>query len=158
MKETERIADQLKRAVYGEAWSGPSVKEVLDGVSAAVAASRPVAGAHSIWELVLHIGAWINIARRRVEGETVNVTPEVNFPPVVDTSEAAWKAALKSLEMEEEALRNTILRLSDEQLDQLVRPSGLSVYILLHGAVQHSLYHAGQIPLLRKAASGLSPS
>jgi uncharacterized damage-inducible protein DinB len=158
MKETERIADQLKRAVYGEAWSGPSVKEVLEGVSAAAASARPVAGAHSIWELVLHIGAWINIARRRVEGETVNVTPEVNFPPVVDTSEEAWKAALKSLEAEEEALRSTIRRLSDEQLDQPVRPSGLSVYILLHGAIQHSLYHAGQIPLLRKAASGPSSS
>jgi uncharacterized damage-inducible protein DinB len=158
MKETERIADQLKRAIYGEAWSGPSVKEVLEGVPARVAASRPVADAHSIWELVLHIGAWMNIARRRVEGETVNVTAEVNFPPVTDTGEEAWKAALNSVDKEEEALRRTILRLSDEQLNQPTQPSGLSAYILLHGAIQHCLYHAGQIPLLRKAASGQSPS
>jgi hypothetical protein len=29
--------------------------------------------------------------------------------------------------------------------------AGVSVYILLHGIIQHSVYHAGQIALLKKA-------
>jgi hypothetical protein len=53
--EVSRLDDQLKRALEGEAWHGPSVLESLAGISAAQAAIHPIAGAHSIWELVLHI-------------------------------------------------------------------------------------------------------
>jgi hypothetical protein len=156
MKETERIADQLKRAFYGEAWSGPSVKEVLENVTPEIAATAAVPGAHSIWELVHHIEAWVNIVRRRVNGEMFTVSPDVNFPPVNDTSESAWKASVKSLERAEGELRATILRLPETRLDEPAVAGGDSVYVLLHGAVQHSLYHAGQIALLKKAAASRS--
>ena len=53
--EVNRLEEQLRRALEGEAWHGPSVLESLAGLSAAQAASHPIAGAHSIWELVLHL-------------------------------------------------------------------------------------------------------
>ena len=48
-------------------------------------------------------------------------------------------------------LRKTAEGLTDAQLDE--NPPGLpdSRYILLHGLVQHDLYHAGQIAVLKKA-------
>ena len=70
MREAERIADQLKRAYEGEAWHGPSLMEVLEGVTPESAAARPVNGAHSIWEIVSHIHAGREIVRRRLEGDT----------------------------------------------------------------------------------------
>lgn len=150
MNETERIADQLKRAFHGEAWSGPSVREVLQGVTADIAAKRPIADAHSIWELVHHITAWVDIVRRRVAGEAVTVIPTVNFPPVAEITEAAWQESLKAMNDEEERLRNGILEIPESRFEQPVPPTGDSVYVLLHGAIQHSLYHAGQIALLKK--------
>ena len=150
MNETERIADQLKRAFHGEAWSGPSVREVLQGVTAEIAAKRPIVDAHSIWELVHHITAWVDIVRRRVAGEAVTVTPTVNFPPVAEITEAAWQESLKAMNDEEERLRNGILEIPESRFEQPVPPTGDSVYVLLHGAIQHSLYHAGQIALLKK--------
>jgi len=53
--ELQRLEEQLERALEGEAWHGPSLLEVLEGVSAHQAAAHPIAGAHSIWELVLHL-------------------------------------------------------------------------------------------------------
>jgi len=41
MSESTRIADQLRRAFDGEAWHGPSVLEVLDGVDARTASRAP---------------------------------------------------------------------------------------------------------------------
>jgi uncharacterized damage-inducible protein DinB len=158
MKEAERIADQLKRAFYGKAWSGPSVKEALEGVTPGIAATTPIEGTHSIWELVHHITAWVNIARRRAEGETVVVTQSVNFPPVEAVSEAAWNNSLKSMRKAESALRKTILQIRPAQLERPTLHGGHSVYALLHGAIQHSLYHAGQIILLKKAHGGQSRS
>ncbi|MRS12847.1 MAG: hypothetical protein EG823_07220 [Actinobacteria bacterium] len=53
--QVNRLAEQLKLAVEGTAWHGPSVLELLQRVLALEAASHPIAGAHSIWELLLHI-------------------------------------------------------------------------------------------------------
>lgn len=53
--ELSRLAEQLARALEGEAWHGLSVLEVLAGITAEQAAAHPIAGAHSIWELVLHL-------------------------------------------------------------------------------------------------------
>ena len=155
MTETQRIADQLKRAFHGEAWSGPSVKEVLDGVTAEMAAQRTLQEAHTIWELVLHITAWTDIVRRRAGGETVTVTPEMNFPPVNDRAEGAWQETLKRLEEAEAALRHSILNISESRLDDIIPPTGDSLYVLFHGAVQHSLYHAAQIILMKRLLTTL---
>ena len=65
--DVEFLADQIRRAFRGESWHGPSVLEVLAGVSAEDAAAHPIAGAHSIWEIVLHIRAWERVALRRID-------------------------------------------------------------------------------------------
>lgn len=151
MKETERIADQLERAFHGDAWSGPSVKDVLAGVTAEMAAQTPLGEVHSIWELVYHITAWLHIVRRRVGAENFVVTDEVNFPHVKDKSEESWTTSLALMAEAESELRKVILEIPESRLDEPA-VSGVSdtVYLLLQGAVQHSLYHAGQIILLKR--------
>ncbi len=145
------VLDQLQRAHAGNAWHGPALDEVLDGVDAARAAARPLPGAHSIWELVLHVAVWEDIARRRMAGEDVRPTEAEDWPVVTDTSEAAWRAARGQLARAHGALREAIEALPEARLDDALRP-GFTVAHLLHGVVQHDLYHAGQIALLRKAA------
>jgi len=154
MSETHRINSQLKRAYQGEAWHGPSLRELLDGVTAAQAAARPIANAHSIWELVNHIIAWEQIVRQRLEGETLTEIPnEVNFPPVGDAGEDAWQATLRALEASNQSLRNSIKQVGqagDAKLEEVVPGMIYTNYFMLHGAIQHDLYHAGQIALLKK--------
>jgi uncharacterized damage-inducible protein DinB len=152
MTETHRINSQLKRAQEGQAWHGPSLSELLDGVTAEQAAARPIPNAHSIWELVNHIIAWEQIARRRLEGEgQLEIPDEINFPPVTDTSESAWQTSLESLEDSHRSLREGIKKIDDSMLDEIPPGTSYSIYVLLHGVIQHDLYHAGQIALLKKA-------
>jgi uncharacterized damage-inducible protein DinB len=154
MSEAKRIADQLRRAFEGGAWHGPAVQEILQGVTAAQAARRPVAGAHTIWELVHHITAWATLVRRRLEGETiVDVPHKQDWPPVTDTNAAAWKRALKNLKDSQRRLGRTIAGLSDAQLKKKVPGKKHTLYVEAHGVIQHDLYHAGQIALLKKALS-----
>ena len=100
MTEIERIQDQLKRAFDGHAWHGPSVREVLEGITAAQAHARPLQNAHSIWELTHHIAVWEDVGRRRLEGDPAEVpisSPE-DWPPAEDASDAAWEKAKLALE------------------------------------------------------------
>ena len=151
MSEIDRILDQMDRAFSGDAWHGPSLMSALEGISAEDAAKHPIKDAHSIWELVHHLGAWNVISRRRLAGESVEITPERDWPPVGDLSEAAWRRALENLNQARARLRESIRNFSDEHLQGKAAGPDYSRYVVLHGVIQHDLYHAGQIVLLKKA-------
>ncbi|MFN0112220.1 MAG: DinB family protein [Blastocatellia bacterium] len=152
MTETHRINSLLKRAYQGPAWHGPSLRELLNGVTAEQAAAKPIANAHSIWELVNHVIAWEQIAKLRLEGDSVTNPPdEMNFPPVSENSEPAWQATLQLLANSNQALRDSVRNIDDARLEESVPEADHSIYAMLHGVVQHDLYHAGQIALLKKA-------
>ena len=160
MTETERIRDQFQRAFDGQAWHGPSVLSLLDGVSAEQAAAHPIPGAHSIWELTLHIAAWEDACRRRLEGDPAQLTDDENFPRVSDTSDGAWESVKTKLIDVHRRLLDVIATTDDSRLDQPIMDSAeipfSSAYVTLHGGVQHSLYHAGQIAILKKAIEGVA--
>ena len=155
MTEVERILDQLRRAYEGEAWHGPSVREALAGVTAAQAHARPVASAHSIWELVHHIAVWESVGRRRLEGDPaqIDISSPEDWPPADDNSEAAWEQAKAALDHGHQALVEAIRRIPESRLDEPIFDGMSTVYVTLHGVIQHDLYHAGQIALLKKALS-----
>ena len=151
--ETAGIADQLRRAFYGDAWHGDSLFEILDGVTAAQGAARAVKNAHSIWELVLHIAAWDGAVRRRMTGVALELADETNFPPVTDTSDESWRKALAHLRRVHNELIEAVEKFPEARLAEQVpgkKGAHYTFYYMLHGLAQHELYHAGQIALLKK--------
>jgi uncharacterized damage-inducible protein DinB len=153
MSETARLADQIRRAFEGEAWHGDSVLELLDGVTAKIAEARPIENAHSIWELVLHIAAWDDAVRRRTGGTAVTLKDEQNFPPVKDAGEAAWGKAIEHAKHTHGELVKAVAAFPDLRLQEQVpgkTENYYSFFYMFSGIVQHELYHAGQIALLKK--------
>ena len=156
MREVERIAEQLRLAHEGGAWHGPSVGELLAGMSAEQAAARPFEGAHSVRELVAHIEAWERAVLRRLGGEPAAIyDTQEDWPTGAAASEEDWREARERLAATDAALRAAVLALDDARLDEPVLPGMSTRYVTLHGAVQHTLYHAGQIALAKRAL-GLS--
>ncbi len=152
--ETRRIADQLGRAVRGPAWHGPSMLEALSGLTAAEAAARPLQNAHSPWEIVVHVTAWLEILRRRVNGTAPSIiTTEMDWPCVSGNGDDEWRTAVSELERATVRLEAAARELDDSWLDAELPgvDDTWTTYVSLHGATQHVLYHAGQIVLLRKA-------
>jgi uncharacterized damage-inducible protein DinB len=154
MPETTRILDQIHRAYEGPAWHGPALREVLDGVTWQTAAQRPIPGAHTIWELVLHLTVWMSVPTRRLAGaEIPTLPPDQDWPAPPAPSEAAWTEALDRLAQAQHNLEAEVRNLPDERLrEKVLGDVPYSIYTMLHGVVQHNLYHAGQIALLKKAA------
>jgi uncharacterized damage-inducible protein DinB len=152
MTEIERIEQQLNAAFNGGAWHGPSVFEAIDGVTAAEAAARPVDGAHTIHELVAHIGGWTDVIRRRVDGEAAEEPAEGDWPEIHALDDEGWRAAVDQLRSRYDKLVSTLQTVDVSRLDRPVYEGASSVYATLHGAIQHAIYHAGQIAILKKAA------
>src|SRR5512140_323893 len=153
MSEIARMLDLLHRAYAGDAWHGPAVLEVLEGVDATRAASRPLASAHSILELTPHIAVWKDVVRRRLQGESWQPTPEEDWAPAAADSAADWAAVRAKLDASHGALVGAVAAFPEAELDRPPTPDGRrSAYALIHGVIQHDLYHAGQIALLKKGA------
>ena len=151
MNEVEHLVDQHRRALEGEAWHGPALRDVLKGVTAKRADARPIEDAHSIWELVLHIEAWDRAVLARLAGEPIDLSDEEDWPPIRDKSAAAWKRTVRSMEATHAKLNKAIAGLTVARLGESFVPGQKRyVYHLVHGVIQHEIYHAGQIAVLKK--------
>jgi len=147
MNESLRIADQLHRSYFGQAWHGPSLKEALEGVDAEKAAAHPIPSAHSIWEIVLHVDAWVREATETIGGKPYETLQgERDWPPVRSTSADAWRETVDALQKRCESLVAAIQAFPPDKLGDGDR----SYYALLHGIIQHNAYHGGQIALMKK--------
>jgi uncharacterized damage-inducible protein DinB len=160
MTAARRLADHITRTITGPMWHGPALAEVLAGVSAAEAASRPIAGAHSIWELVLHVAGWAEVARARLtSGEPV--VPDEDWPAVPAPTPEHWHGAVERLRVSYERLAQTVEGMDDAALLARVSAPGPrhSAEVMLHGVIEHGTYHGGQIAILRRAlASTAAPN
>lgn len=148
--EANCIADQLRRAFEGNAWHGPALLELLKDVDACAAAAKPLPNIHSIWELVLHVAVWDGAALRRLDGEKCQPTGVANFPLVPTPTEAAWRKAVGQTKRTHDTLVKTVGALPESRLAERVPGKRYNFYHMLHGIVQHELYHAGQIAILKK--------
>lgn len=154
------LAD-LRRIYEGNAWHGPSVLEAIGDASAAQAAARPVPDAHSIYELVHHITAWIGETTSRIHGNPPGNPADGDFPPRAEAiDDAAWTEVRSRLERRQAELLEAVSGFDATRLDEAVDPKNrkdvdgpVTFRALLSGLAQHSAYHAGQIVLLRKALS-----
>jgi uncharacterized damage-inducible protein DinB len=163
MSEISRIIDELEREYDGDPWHGSPLVALLEGVSASQASANPVANAHSIWELVLHVTAWKNEVRRRLSGAPAGEPQEGDWPEVGEPSDERWHAALERLRRAHRDLLADIQSVPEARLftptnDPRDRKTGtgVSYYVLLHGAVQHDVYHAGQIAVLKKGLTAVA--
>jgi uncharacterized damage-inducible protein DinB len=139
-------------ALEGEAWHGPSVLEALEGVSAEQAAAHPIVGAHSIWELALHLCGTYDLVLRRLSGNGRQLTESEDWPSVPAPSAENWNDTIRALKQLNEELRHAVRSFPEERLDQpLVPEAPYTAYTQFIGVTQHNLYHAGQMALLKKA-------
>lgn len=152
MSRGQRVAESIERAVSGPVWHGPSLMDLVGDVTAEQAAARPVPGAHSIWELVLHLTSWAEIVRDRLQrAEPVEATPEQDWPPVGDNSPEAWRTAVERLKAAHRELAADVTQLDDSRLIGRVAGREYNNLVMLHGVAEHDAYHGGQIAILKRA-------
>lgn len=156
--ENTNIAELVDRVVAGDPWHGSNVEQLLQGVSAEDAARHPIPDAHSMWELVLHMTGWAREVASRLEGREAGVPGDGDWPAVGAVTEERWAAAKRELVAAHGELTRAIVAMDARSLDEPVKDYresalgvGLSRYLTLHGLVHHTVYHAGQLALLKKA-------
>jgi hypothetical protein len=149
----ERLRDQLRLSFEGESWHGPSVEEALRGVTPAIAAARPIADVHTIWELVLHLAGTYDVVLRRVRGDSRPLSREEDWPAVPESTDENWRRDCDRLRSINREMRDAVAAFPEDRLDlRLIDEAPYSAFTQFIGITQHDLYHAGQIVILKRAA------
>ena len=145
MHQTQRIADSYRAATVKGAWYGPSLAELLAQISPERATMPPVPGAHSISELLQHLLLW---------NERIRNTSENNpLPPWQPEKEWAeppipWNELVSCWSRSRELLEEKIRNFPIEDLAKQVPGRNYPYETLLHGTVEHTIYHSGQIAMV----------
>ena len=151
LSETERIVEQVKRAFDGPAWHGPPILSLVKDVGAEEAYSKPIQGRHSIWEIVLHNLVWNNMVCESAEGKPMRDIPiEEDWLKIVKHDEGNWKVTITDFDVSKVKLIKAISSFPNGRLNEIVSGRTYSFYTLFHGLIQHNIYHAGQIAVMKK--------
>jgi uncharacterized damage-inducible protein DinB len=153
MRQSIRIAGQIRRSVFYEGWHGPAVLEVLQGLDAAQAALQTPVAKHSIWQLVRHMCSWQELALGATEGRPFPDNAEadlVGWEKITDLSPNAWKKEVDRFRDSADKLSQRAATLEDRRLTEQVPGRAYDMAHMLLGIASHNTYHCGQIVLIHR--------
>jgi uncharacterized damage-inducible protein DinB/heme-degrading monooxygenase HmoA len=144
---------QLELLYNGGNWVGESFKGKLDDLNSGHAFTAPVAGVHSVAEIIWHCIYWRRVTLNRLQGgenkyrdETAE---EYNFLPIERLRTKGWDTIRQQLE---ESQNSLVAFLKDKNDSFLINEyeQGYSYDYLIEGTIQHDYYHLGQVGLALK--------
>ena len=142
---TQQIADAYRAVTVKGAWYGPSLAELIAKASPELATAAPVPGAHSVSELLQHLLLWNERARSTSDGSPMpkwDAEKEWAEPPI------PWSELVVRWNRSRDLLEERIRSFPVGDLAKQVPGRTYPYETLLHGIVEHTVYHSGQIAML----------
>lgn len=150
MNTKTQIAKHLKDVFFGGNWAAVNVKSSIENITLAQA-SKKIGSLNTLAVLVYHINYYVNGVLPVFNGGTLDIKDKYSFDVPNFSTEKEWGNFKKSVLENAERLISEIEKLSDEQINQpFVDEKYGSYYRNLHGIIEHTHYHLGQIVLIKK--------
>lgn len=134
----------------GGNWTYVNVKESLKDITWKEA-THVIPGFNTIAALVFHIHYYIRVVLPVMEGGTLNASDKFSFDVPTISSQEEWDQLVEDCKKEAEKFATSVEKVPDEILDTVFSdPKYGSWYRNLHGIIEHTHYHLGQIVILKK--------
>jgi uncharacterized damage-inducible protein DinB len=148
------LINLLNAGFHGGAWHGPSLLELTKGIKVKEAAFK-AGNIHTIAELVYHITSWRLFALKKIQGDAVyNIDNEkMNFGEIQKVDEFELETLMMELTLSQDELTRALESKDDAFLLEIVPGAEYTYDTLLHGIIQHDIYHTGQIAIIKKLAA-----
>lgn len=150
--EISFLVAQLKDAFDGDPWFGRAGLTLLSEVTEEMAFQKPNEQ-HSIVELVWHMINWKEFAINCLQPikEKGQHYYEENDWQNLDLSDITlFQRGLDQLKKSQHELLEILQMQQDSILEDMVTERTYTFRKLLHGVVQHDIYHLGQIAYIKK--------
>ena len=151
-KEIQYIIKLLQAVYDGNPWYGRNIIQICSEINATTALRKPN-DQHSILELLYHMITWREFIISRLQAgsdKTMKYFEENDWRKLDHSDESLWDKGLKLFEDTQMLLVRLLDNLNDEILKQQVAEREYNYRALLHGIIQHDIYHLGQIAYAKK--------
>ena len=106
---------------------------------------------NTIATLVFHINYYVNPVLKVLQGESLNASDLLSFDLLPVTSEDDWEKLVAKALTEAELFAAQIEKLEESKLFEEFSDSKYGNYYRnIHGIIEHTHYHLGQISLIKK--------
>jgi hypothetical protein len=150
MNTSTQIAKHLREVFFGGNWTYSNVKDNLAGLTY-IQANTQVHNLNTIAMLTFHIGYYVTAIIKVLEGGPLEAHDKYSFklPPI--QSQQEWDRLVDNLFAEVETLAKLVEQLPEEKWEEPFDTGKYGTYYRnLHGLIEHTHYHLGQIALVRK--------
>ena len=107
-------------------------------------------GFNTIAVLTFHINYFVDAVLKVLEGGPLDAHDKFSFPHPPITSEADWQLLIDRMWADAERCAALVEQLPDDRLHtDMADPKYGTWYRNLHGIIEHSHYHLGQIVILK---------
>lgn len=150
MNLTTQIAKHFRDVHFGGNWTSVNLKESLKDITWQQATTK-VYSFNTIATLVYHINYYVSAVLKVLQGEPLNAKDEYSFnhPPILSGED--WERLLDKAWADAEHFATLIEQLPDSKLEEnFTEEKYGNYYRNIHGIIEHTHYHLGQIVLIKK--------
>ncbi len=149
MSLTKQIAKHLREVHIGGNWTWSNLQEHLAGMTWQQATTQ-VHGFNSIATLVYHMNYYLNAVTDRLQGKPLTAKHALSFIYTPITSQQDWENMVAKTWTDAEAFAAQIEQMPENLLWENISVEYGSYYRNIHGVIEHTHYHLGQIVLIKK--------
>lgn len=150
MSLTKQIAKHFRDIHFGGNWTTSNLKDNLADTTW-LQATTQVHSFNTIATLVYHTHYFVHVVLKVLQGEPLNASDKYSFDVPTIQSQEDWEKLLDKVWADAESFAALVEQLPESKLweDFSDKKYG-NYYRNLHGVIEHTHYHLGQIVLIKK--------
>ena len=150
MSLTGQIAKHFREVHFGGNWTSVNLKESLADVSWQQATTQ-VYSFNTIATLVYHTNYYVSAVLKVLQGEPLHAKDKYSFELPSILSQQDWENLLNKTWTEAETFASLVEQLPESKLGETFCGEEYGNYYRnIHGIIEHTHYHLGQIVLIKK--------
>ncbi|MBS7567106.1 DinB family protein [Mucilaginibacter sp. Bleaf8] len=159
MKTADQLQAELENVFSGQPWYGTNIYQLIAQVTFEAAYEKPAGSVHNIAGIILHMLGWTEEVINRLEGQPAGIAARGDWPDPGMPDEQKWQQLVSDLKLANVDLIGKMQHLPEDKWEQPINDQRgdepVTTYKgLIHGFIQHQIYHAGQIALLNRINYG----
>ena len=150
MNLSTQIAKHFKDVHFGGNWTSVNLKQTLENVDWKQATTK-VYSFNTIAVLVYHINYYVSVVTKVLQGGSLDAHDKFSFDLAPIQSQEDWEKLLNKMWTEAANFAKLVEQLPESKLGEVFSNEKYgSYYRNLHGIIEHTHYHLGQIVLIKK--------
>ena len=150
MNLSAQIAKHFREVFFGGNWTSVNLKMTLEGITWQQAVTK-IGDLNSIAVLVYHTNYYVSAVLKVLEGAKLEASDKYSFDLSPLTNDEEWKALQDKAFAEAEKFANLVEQMPNEKFAQVFVDEKYGTYYRnIHGIIEHTHYHLGQISLIKK--------